>query len=236
MKVNITSYLIVIMFHFSLVSCSWLDNYTINEGLNPDEIINFESISPISSPADSSSKILVRETIYSNSDSAHFVSLSTTSGVINGKSKNEKMQVNLERYADFILTTGQVPGPVLLHTSVLGQYSADTVIYYSISYPDTILIIPNSYSIDKNTVLNLNINLVKNMGYASKGLTLILSAQDSVGNELGNFITTQTYSPGAPVVATFTGTNDFTGHVTLKAFIKEEEEIMAQGMTTILLK
>ncbi|QXU42936.1 hypothetical protein [Pedobacter sp. D749] len=220
-KLNYLSIALILLFIIS--SCKKQEEYVINDKLNPDEIINITSIQPGSFAADSNSKYIIRVQINSRTDSAVSVNLTTTSGLINSKSRSETMRVNVNRYADFILTAGQTPGPISLRASVLSTFFRDTILTFTKSYPDTILLHPEAYTIAKNSSVVANIQLIKNMGFPSKNQTIFLSALDISGNNIGRFTYTGSYSPGAVISGSFSPPTDYIGVVTLVTTVVKED-------------
>lgn len=208
---------------FIYASCKKDAKYVINKELNPDEIIKIISIKPATVQADSNSKIILRVQVNSHTDSATTVVLTTTSGLINAKSKSESTRVNVNRYADFVLTAGNSPGPVSIRASVLGTFFRDTIINLSKSYPDTILVYPEAYNIAMNSSVAASIQLIKNMGYPSQNQTIFLSALDATGNNLGRFTFSGVYSPGTPISASFSAPVNYNGKVTLQATVIKED-------------
>ena len=132
-----------------ITSCIKNSGYTVNDGLKPDDIIAFTSIEPINPFADSDAEILIRVRINPQSSANQSVTLTTTEGTINGASKSESVTTNTDRYADFKLKTGQVAGPVLLKATVMTDYSRDTIINFLKAYPDSIIINPEKYVMEK---------------------------------------------------------------------------------------
>jgi hypothetical protein len=232
MKMNNVK-LALITFLFFMVSCIKNSDYIINNGLNPDNIVSITSINPIDASADSATQILIRVKINSNADSAQAVILTTSSGIINGKSKSETANVNVSRYADFILTTGQTYGPVALRASVLGSYFKDTIITLAPAYPDTIIVLPDNYNIPKGSASNSKINFVKYQGYPSKNQTILLTSLDSTGNIMGQYIYSDSFNPGTSLKAVFTPLANYTGKATLKVVLIRKDGTRIFGQTQI---
>jgi hypothetical protein len=203
-----------------LNSCAKNSEYTLNDKLSPDDIIKFSSITPTSIDADSNSQIIIRVQISPNTDSTKTITLSTNKGILNGKSATESLTTNLNRYVDFSLTAGQIPGSVSLRASVSGtNLIRDTLISFNKAYPDSLWLKPTSYSITKNSEVSINVNLFKVKGYPSKNQTILFSSTDLNGNQTGNFFTNDTFNPGATLAATFKPDTDFVGVVNLKVTV-----------------
>lgn len=204
-------------------SCVKENEYVVNKDLNPDDIIKFASISPYSVYADSVSDVTIRIRIYSNSDSAQNILLATNKGLINGKSNSEQVLTNLNRYVDFILTAGQVPGKVSLRASVLGSYTRDTIIHFLKAYPDSVIVTPDSFKIPKNTELSVSVIFFSKIGYPSKNQSFLFSAVDSAGNSIGLFSKTGDYIPGNVLKANFSPEEDYTGLGLLQVIVVKED-------------
>lgn len=214
-------------------ACKKEKEYVINDELNPDAIIKIASLKYQSLLADSNSTIIVRVQINLHTDSAFNVTLTTTTGLINGKTRSETMQVNVSRYADFVLTAGRTSGPVSLRASVMSTFFRDTTLNLTKSYPDTILIYPEAYNITKNSSVAASIFLVKNTGYPSRNQTLFLSATDESGNNLGRFTYNGTYIPGNTILGSFTPPVDYSGKIILQATVIKENGEKITGRNNI---
>ena len=231
MKSKSYYYALLLILTGIFLSCKKEKEFVINDELNPDDIIKITSILPATVYADSNSKIIIRVQINAHSDSAVNVSLTTTSGIINAKSKSEVMRVNVNRYADFILTSGHTPGPISIRASVLGTYFRDTILNFTKSYPDTILVYPEAYTVAKNSSVAASIQLIRNIGFPSLNQTIFLSALDAEGKNIGRFTYSQAYIPGTPINASFSPPVDYTGKITLQATVVKEngERILGQN-------
>jgi hypothetical protein len=214
----------ITIFSFSaLVSCHKDKNYVINDGTMAEDIISISYISTTSTDADSSSSIRIRVSLQPKAQQANFVTLSTNKGKINGIGNLDSVQVNLNRYADFTLTSGQVEGAVFLRAAVLGSFFRDTIVNFKKAYPDTIIIKPASYVVQKNSPLTVDIELFKNLGFASKNQSFQFKATNALGNPEGQFSTNNSFEPGNPLVATFTPSLDFEGEVTLEVVVVKDD-------------
>lgn len=219
-----------------LTSCTKDSNFIINDGLNPNNIIQITSIDPLSALADSSTQITVRVHINSNADSAENVVLTTTSGLINNKSVSETMKVNVNRSADFILRTGQTSGKVFIRAKVLSSYFRDTILTLSKAYPDVVSLNPDAYTISKGSSLHLALNLTRNIGYPSKDQAIQLQALDSAGKDIGGFNYTGSFIPGSPINANFTPPADYAGNVTLLATVLRSDGSKINGQVNIVIQ
>ncbi len=232
MKIKyITLVCCVILFYF--ISCVKNTDYVINDGLNVNDIIRISSISPMTASADSSTQITIRVSINSKTDSAENVTLTTSSGTVNGISKSESMSVNVNKYADFVLKTGQISGPLLLRASVLGSYFRDTILTLSIAYPDTIIVQPDNYIVTAGASSNAKINFIRYQGFPSRDQTIFLSSLDSSGNVMGQFTTTDSFNPGSPLNAVFTPLAGYTGRATLLAILIRKDGTRITGQTNV---
>lgn len=198
---------------FFISSCIKDEDYSINDKLAPDSIINIASIEPNGAFADSSTEIIVRVTINKQSSANQPITLTTTQGLINNSSKSETVTTNTDRYVDFKLKTGQIAGPVFLKATVLTDYSRDTIINFLKAYPDSIIINPEKFIIDKNTTLALEVNLFRYNGYPSLGQNVFYSAVSNNGAIVGRVTTSTGFSPGNVIDATFTPNTDYIGEV-----------------------
>ncbi|WP_288882982.1 hypothetical protein [Pedobacter panaciterrae] len=209
------------------------DDFIINKDLKADSIIRISSIQPATAFADSNSKIIIRVQINSYTDSAVNVTLTTSSGIINSKSRSESMRVNVNRYADFILTSGHTPGPVTLRATVLGTFYRDTILTFAKAYPDTVLVYPEAYTVTMNSSVAASIQLIRKIGRPSFGQTIFLSSLDANGNNLGRFTYGGTYSPGETITASFSPPVDYVGKVVLQATVLREDGTRIIGKNTI---
>lgn len=206
----------------AFLSCVKTSDYTINDGLQPNDIIAISSIEPVEAYADSSTEILIRVKINSNSSANHSVTLTTTEGSINGASKSESVTTNTDRYADFKLTTGQAAGPVFLKATVLSDYSRDTILQFLKAYPDSIIIKPEKYIADKNTELPVTINLFRYKGYPSRSQNIFYSALTPTGDDAGTVVAGSRFSPGNSIDAVFTPKQDYEGDVVITVTVLQE--------------
>jgi len=228
--------LFVLSIQVLLSSCTKNSSYIINSRLMADDIVKISSIAPIIALADSNSQIIIRVNVNSNADSAQNITLTTNEGIINGKSKSETLLTNLSRFGEFVLTTGQSPGPVTLRASVQGSYFRDTIINFTKSYPDSIIVQPDEFIISKNAEVNVSVNLFRNKGYPSKNQTLLLSSMDSTGNSTGKFITIGDFVPSQILATKFIPEQDFIGKVKLNVFIIREDGSKLMGSSNIVIK
>lgn len=196
---------------FLFISCVKTRDYTINDGLSPNDIIRISSINPIEAFADSSSEIVVRVEINRQSSGNQPITLTTTQGIINNATKSEIVTTNTNRYVDFKLKTGQTPGPVFLKATVLSDYSRDTIINFIKAYPDLIIIDPVKFTMEKNTSLAININLLRFKGYPSAAQNILYSVVSDNGEKVGTLTSFDPFRPGSITVATFTPNADYTG-------------------------
>lgn len=215
--------LVLTLITFVILSCVKTSDYTINDGLLPDDIITISEINPVEVYADSSTEVLVRVKINANSSANQSVTLTTTAGLINGSSKSESITTNTDRYADFKLTAGQAAGPVFLKATVLTDYSRDTIINFLKAYPDSIIINPEKFVIDKNTTLPIEINLFRYKGYPSAGQNIFYSATTSGGEKAGTIIPDGEFAPGNKVNAVFTPNQDLEGDVFITVTVLTED-------------
>jgi hypothetical protein len=225
-------FLVIVIIFFA---CAKNSDYVINKGLSPDDIIKFTSITPDSAYADSNSQVIIRVSVNPNTDTPQDVTLTTDKGIINGKSASETMTTNLNRYVDFVLTAGQLSGPVFLRTTVASSYTRDTTLIFGKAYPDTIIIRPDAFTVSAGSTLNVNIDLLRFKGYASKDQNIFLSALDSTGNEIGQFTYSESFVPGAPLSAVFSSPSTYTGKAVLKTIVVRDDgsKIAAQIKITI---
>lgn len=233
MKRNLYNAVLLLLTSIALLSCKKEKEYVINKGLNPNDIIKITSIQPTIGLADSNSKIILRVQINKHTDSATTVVLTTSSGLINSKSKSEAMRVNVNRYVDFVLTSGNTSGPVSIRAAVMGTFFSDTLINFTKSYPDTILVYPEAYTIAMNSSVAASIQLIKNTGYPSQNQTIFLSALDAEGNNLGRFTYSGAYSPGTAISASFNPPVDYVGKIMLQTTVIKEDGSKIVGKNTI---
>jgi hypothetical protein len=201
--------------------------------LKPDDIIAFTSIEPINPFADSDAEILIRVRINPQSSANQSVTLTTTEGTINGASKSESVTTNTDRYADFKLKTGQVAGPVLLKATVMTDYSRDTIINFLKAYPDSIIINPEKYVMEKNTSLPIEVNLFRHKGYPSAGQNIFYSATTLAGEKAGTVTPDGEFVPGNKINATFTPNQDLEGDIFIIATIIKEDGSQMTSKTRV---
>lgn len=233
MKKNIFFFCITLCL---FTSCIKNSDYIINQGLAPDNLIKITSITPATALADSSTQITIRVSINNTTDSAKSVTLTTSAGIINGKSNSETMSVNLNRYADFVLRTGQVAGIISLRASVLTTFYRDTTISLGVAYPDTLILKPDSYSMTKGSTLNVGINLLRYSGFPSNNQTILLSSLDSAGNNIGQFNYAGTYSPGSLLTGTFSAPSNFAGKATLQIVLVKKDGTKMSNKSIITIQ
>jgi hypothetical protein len=213
-----------------LSACIKNSDYVLNQGLKSEDIIKISLINPGTLLADSTTQTNIRVYINPSADSTQNVTLTSSGGLINGKSTSETMSVNLKRYADFILKPGQNAGFVTLRATVLNNYFIDTVLSFGVAYPDTVIVKPNAFSVLKGVLLPVSINLVRYSGFPSKNQTVLLSAIDSIGNPIGQFNYAGAYNPGNLLNGSFVAPLTFTGQVTLQAsvFRKDGSKVISK--------
>jgi len=216
-----------------LPGCTKDAGYIINDGLLPDNVIQITKLLPNTSVADSTTEVRIRVNINKNADHNAYVTLTTSLGYFNNQQKKDSAQVNADRYAEFVLRTGQQPGIADIRASVLGSFYRDTTLQLAKSYPDSVIVISDSYTLQQNTVLHVAISLFKAIGYPSKNQVMQYRALDASGNPVGNFTVTNSYSPGAPLDATFTPANNYTGTAILQVHVVKENGTRVIGATTI---
>lgn len=219
-----------------LLSCSKDSDYKINDGLLPDDIIKISSVSNLTPYADSSTEVLIRVEINKHSSSNQSVTLTTTQGVLNSASKSETATTNTDRYVVFKLRTGQTAGPVLLRATVLTDYSRDTIINFQKAYPDSIIIDPEKYIIDKNTTLSLDVNFFRNKGYPSLGQNIFYSAVSDNGMKVGTVTTSDSFTPGSIIKATFTPNTDYVGDAFIVVKVVKENGSQMESEVKITVK
>jgi hypothetical protein len=219
-----------------LWSCAKDSDYKINDGLSPDDIIKISSISNLTPYADSSTEVLIRIEINKYSSSNQPVTLTTTQGIINNASKSETVTTNTDRYVDFKLKTSQTAGPVLLKATVLTDYSRDTIINFQKAYPDSIVIDPEKYIIDKNTTLSLDVNLFRYEGYPSLGQNIFYSAVSDNGMKAGTVTTSDSFTPGSIIKVTFTPNTDYVGDALIVVKVLKEDGSKKESEVKITIK
>jgi hypothetical protein len=214
-----------------LASCAKDSAYTLNSGLAASSIISFSSIIPDSVFADSASTMTIRVNVNPQTDSVEMITLTTTDGSINGQGRSATVVTNLDRYVDFVLKAGQVPGPVLLRATVLTTNIADTVISFATSYPDTVILQVSS-NLAKNTSATFSVNLLRYSGYPSVNQKIVFSALDSTGAFQGSFTALAAFSPGNPYNVTYTPSTNFAGHIKLQASVIKTDGTMIQSIVS----
>lgn len=187
---------------------------------SPGEIIRFDRIDNLPAFADSSTQILVRVKVGNENNSFHEVTLTASAGLVNGATGAAAETTNIDGYANFYFTPGQVASAVKLRTKVGENLYRDTSITLLPAYPDLVLLQPDTYTMTKNTTLNADLKLIRYNGYPSKGQTIVLSAVDATsGGTVGTLVSSGSFQPGSDLELTFTPNADYTGIVLLKAVI-----------------
>jgi hypothetical protein len=172
-----------------LAGCYKRQNYILNEGLDPGDILRFQSLSTTSLPADSSSPTVIRLVISPRASSggdSNTIKLITSSGSFSNGDSVQSIKANSNGIADFVLTSGTMPGAVFLRASILNVIR-DTMLTFTKQDPDTLLLTSSSLSVPAGDSVKITAQLKCTSGFPSRNFYCYFNAKDSTGASIGQF-------------------------------------------------
>jgi hypothetical protein len=219
--IDVSKVLIAVLFASCVfVSCYNPDDYALNEGLSPDEVIVL-NVSPTEIPADGTSFTTLVATIEKKADAdKRSVKFTTTIGQFLGTTDREiTAQADAEGVATADLVSVVQEARATVQASIAGVVRQKTVDFVR-AYPETIVVDPGTFaltaSVSEQTTVTAELRRQK--GVVTSGTSVDFSAVDTTGSRIGQFRDTKLSGDGGRATAIFSvGNTAYRGSIVVRA-------------------